>query len=81
MTTEHFLEELKDRELGWGDLNWLKDRTSIKSHNELMDKILIPFRRELEPSIVRYGGKGKSYLVNKPVMTIWLEENFERVWR
>lgn len=66
-----------------GTMKWLKERTSIKSEDIIKDKILYPFRKELEGRIVHYSeGRGNPWRVNKLRFNQWMDENFERIdWR
>lgn len=75
---EHIKQEYEED--GWGDLEWLSEKTTIKSRDKLQEMILHPYRTELEGHIVSYGGRGRAYVINKKPMLEWLENNFERVW-
>lgn len=72
--------ELESDLIGWGDLAWLKKVTGYKSTQTVKEKLLWPFRRELEGHLVTYPQKqGQPWRVNKRPLAEWLEENFERI--
>ncbi len=63
-----------------GDMDWLKETTSISSPGLVKELILYPFRDELERKVVYYpSGKGKPWRVNKWRFKEWLNNNFERI--
>ena len=63
----------------YGKIDWLRERTGL-SVNSLKDKILYPFRKELEGKIVSYADKpGVPWRFNKFLMNKWLVDNFERI--
>ncbi|MGX7395419.1 DUF771 domain-containing protein [Carnobacterium mobile] len=73
-------EELQnDKKTGWGNLQWLLKETEIKSPQTIKEKVLYPFRQELE-DFVYYPDEGQNWKFNKKPMVKWLEENFKRVW-
>lgn len=72
---------LKERSKGdWTDLNWLKKKTGYKSLETLKEKLLYPFRLELEGSYISYpAARGEPWKVNAYKMEDWLVDNFSRV--
>lgn len=63
-----------------GDMEWLKEVTSINAPSTIRGQILYPFRKELEGRIVYYPDvKGKPWRVNKLAFKQWLDKNFERI--
>lgn len=63
-----------------GDIDWLKARLNIKSIDTLKNKLLYPFRDELEPNIIYYPSQKRvPWKVNKAAFNHWMVENFSRV--
>ncbi|SJZ51860.1 Prophage pi2 protein 07 [Globicatella sulfidifaciens DSM 15739] len=82
MECELQTQRLKDEmEFGSvGDMNWLKERLGIKSSEVLRERLLYPFRKELEGKIVYYSDKnGVPWGVNKSPFNKWLVDFFERI--
>lgn len=76
------LKELEDQvEHGAiGDMKWLKERLDIKSTEVIKDRLLYPFRDELEGDIVYYADRpGNPFRINKSKFNEWMVENFSRV--
>lgn len=82
----HLEYEIKLKELkaqmdfgSYGKMDWIRERTGL-SANTLKEKILYPFRKELEGRIVSYADKpGVPWRFNKYLMNEWLVENFDRI--
>lgn len=63
-----------------GDTQWLKDRLSIQSLTVIKERLLYPFRKELEGRIIYYSDKkGVPFRINKALFNDWLVNNFERI--
>lgn len=72
---------LKERSKGdWTDLKWLKEKTGYKSLETLKERLLYPFRTELEGSYISYpAARGEPWKINAYKMEDWLVDNFSRV--
>lgn len=76
------LKELEDQlEYGAvGDMKWLKERLNIKSIQVIKERVLYPFREELEGDVVYYADRpGNPFRINKALFNKWMVENFSRV--
>ena len=75
------LQELQDQ-IDYGSIGntkWLEDRCGM-TFVLVRDRILYPFRKELEGRIVSYPERqGAQWKVNKWVFNQWIVENFHRV--
>lgn len=63
-----------------GGIDWLKERLNIKTLETLKNKLLYPFRDELEPNIIYYPSQKRvPWRVNKTKFNKWLTDNFGRI--
>lgn len=61
-----------------GDLKWFCDRIGM-STNPAKERVLYPFRKELEGKLVKYPeSSGSKWQFNKYLINKWITENFER---
>lgn len=61
-----------------GDMKWFCDRIGM-SANPAKERILYPFRKELEGKLVKYPeSSGSKWQFNKFLVNKWVTENFER---
>ncbi|MGY0837290.1 DUF771 domain-containing protein, partial [Aerococcus urinaeequi] len=61
-----------------GDMKWFCERTGM-SANPAKERILYPFRKELEGKLVKYPeSSGSKWQFNKFLVNQWITENFER---
>lgn len=75
-------EEFKDlnrlRELGnTGNMKWFLSKVDM-TENTAKEKILYPFRKELERMVFFPEKKGQPWKFKKTVISEWLEENWEK---
>lgn len=75
------LEELKQRaDQEWiSGLSWLSEQTGIKSPQQLKEKLLYPFRKELEDFVYYPRNTGETWRFNTVYMKEWLRKNFRKV--
>jgi len=75
------LEELKQQaEPEWvSGLSWLSEQTGIKSPQQLKEKLLYPFRKELEDFVYYPKNTGETWRFNTAYMKAWLRKSFVRV--
>jgi len=75
------LLELKQKaEPEWNSgLKWLSNQTGIKSPAQLKEKILYPFREQLEDFVGYPKSNGGRWRFNTYYMKKWLRENFDKV--
>lgn len=75
------LEELKNKtEPEWvSGMGWLSEQTGIKSPQQLKEKILYPYRDELEAFVSYPSNTGEIWRFNVYYMKQWLRENFIKV--
>lgn len=62
-------------------MSWLIEQTGIKSPGQLKEKILYPYRSELEDFISYPERTGEVWRFNTMPMKKWLQENFKKVVR
>ena len=62
-----------------GDMRWFKKQTSLFSVSTIKQRILYPFREELE-DFVAYPKNGEHWKFNKVLMRRWLEKSFKKIW-
>ena len=63
-----------------GDIEWLKERVNVKSIDTLKNKLLYPFKKELEPNIIYYPTQKRvPWKVNKAAFNHWMFQNFSRI--
>lgn len=73
------LDDLGIDNEGIGDFAWLEEVTGL-SRPTILQKILYPFRNELEDSIVSYPRtKNAHWRICKKPMLSWINENFEKI--
>lgn len=60
-------------------LSWLSEQTGIKSPTTLREKLLYPFRNELEDFVDFPDVRGEHWAFNTYHMKHWLRSNFARV--
>jgi len=79
--TKTELEELKQKaEPEWtSGLGWLSEQTGIKSPQQLKERLLYPFRDELEDFVDYPDKHGETWRFNSYHLKYWLRNNFERV--
>jgi len=75
-------EEFKDlnrlRELGnTGNMKWFLSKVDM-TENTAKEKILYPFRQELERMVFFPEKKGQPWKFKKTAISEWLEENWEK---
>lgn len=75
------LEELKQKaEPEWvSGLSWLSKQTDIKSPQQLKEKLLYPYKKELEDFVYYPKNAGETWRFNTVYMKEWLRKNFRRV--
>lgn len=74
------LKELQEqKESIVGDMKWLLKETATKSPQTIKEKLLYPYREELEP-FVTYPDSGEHWKFNKFPMRRWLQQNYKKVW-
>lgn len=74
-------EEIKQQaEPEWvSGLKWLATQSGITSPQQLKEKILYPFRDELEDFVSYPNNTGEVWRFNSYYMKKWLRENFTKV--
>jgi len=60
-------------------LGWLSEQTGIKSPQQLKERLLYPFRDELENFVDYPENQGETWRFNSYHLKFWLRNNFERV--
>lgn len=75
------LEELKQKaDPEWvSGLDWLVEQTSIKSYQQLKEKILFPFKDELVDFVDYPENAGGRWRFNSYHMKHWLRTNFAKI--
>lgn len=62
-----------------GDMKWFKSLVGIASDATVKEKILYPYREELEP-FIKYADGGQSHWrFHKNQTRDWIERNFDKV--
>lgn len=62
-----------------GNANWLEERIGM-SFSLIRERILYPYRKELEGEIVYYPEtQGKPWRINKYAFNNWLSTNFSKI--
>lgn len=75
------LRELEEKsESVIGDMKWLLKETATKSPQTIKEKLLYPFRDELD-LFVTYPDNGEHWKFNKFPMREWIQKNYKRVWK
>ncbi|PTQ86359.1 uncharacterized protein DUF771 [Trichococcus patagoniensis] len=60
-------------------LAWFKEQVKIKNGELVKERILYPYRKELE-KFVRYpSGKREPWKFHKNLTTQWIEKNFDKI--
>ena len=75
------LEELEQKGASeWiSGMNWLSEQTSIKSPQQLKERILYPYKEELSDFVDYPDNAGGVWRFNTQPTKQWLRNNFKRV--
>lgn len=78
-----YVEDLKAKaEPEWvAGLDWFANQTGIGNHQTLKEKVLYPFRNQLEDFIDYPERKGELWRFNSYPVKHWLRTNFTKVKR
>lgn len=63
-----------------GNMKWLMEEVHIKSPSTIKEKLLYPFREELEPFVSYPSADNGHWKFNITPMRKWLRQNHKRVW-